>query len=163
VWLTFFASKAAHVALVLAMPMMAARALDMAWLSVLGLYFLGQFIASCGLVALILGTHWADVSFFKPDAQGQLPHTWHAHSFYTAVDWMPRPKWLGYWLGGLNAHLTHHLFPSYSHRHYPALAKIVASIASEQGLVYRELNYAQLFTAQQRFLKEMGQSPFVKQ
>ena len=55
--------------------------------------------------------------------------------------------------------LTHHLFPTYSHRHYPALSKIVAQVAREQGLSYRELNYSQLMASQQKFLKSMGRRP----
>lgn len=156
-WLTFLLTKAAHVSLVLLLPMWALQGAGIGWGQVLGWYVLGQMIASCFLVALILGTHWAEVQFFQPGADGTMPHTWYEHTFYTACDWLPRPAWIGYWLGGLNYHLTHHLFPTTSHRHYPELAKIVQRVARQHDLLYRELNYQQLMASQQKFLKAMGQ------
>ncbi|MBE1043055.1 fatty acid desaturase, partial [Escherichia coli] len=46
---------------------------------------------------------------------------------------------LGYWLGGANLHLTHHLFPHWSHRHYPALSRIIGEVAPRFGIDYRLL------------------------
>jgi linoleoyl-CoA desaturase len=158
-WAVFLLSKAAHITLVGVLPALALRQAGIGWWELAGWYLLGQMLASCLLVAMILGTHWAEVEFFQPGADGRMPHTWHEHSFRTTCDWMPEPAWVGYWLGGLNAHLTHHLFPTYSHRHYPALAGIVARVASRHGLVYRELNYSQLITSQQTFLRAMGRRP----
>lgn len=111
--------------------------------------------ASCVLVALILGTHWAEVEFFKPSRR-VLERDWYEHSFRIACDWSPRPAALSHSMGGLNYHLTHHLFPTWSHRHYRQLAAIVADVASRHGLCYRELNYTQLIASQQDFLKSMG-------
>jgi linoleoyl-CoA desaturase len=155
-WGRFLLTKLAHMTLVLVLPMYAMAAMGMGWYAVLGWYLAGQMLASCVLVALVLGTHWADVQFFKPDAQGRLPHDWYQHTFYTSCDWLPRPAGLGYWLGGLNLHLTHHLLPTYSHRHYPALSRIVQRLAAEHDLPYRQLSYGALARAQQRFLKAMG-------
>jgi linoleoyl-CoA desaturase len=155
-WPRFMVTKLAHAALVLALPLQAAAALGMGWYEVLGWYLAGQMLASCVLVALVLGTHWADVQFFQADAADRWPHDWYQHAFYTSCDWQPRPVWLGYWLGGLHLHLTHHLLPTYSHRHYPALACIVQRLAKDHGLPYRQLSYGQLVNAQQRFLKTLG-------
>ncbi|MET3132694.1 linoleoyl-CoA desaturase [Oxalobacteraceae bacterium GrIS 1.11] len=155
-WLLFLSCKLAHVLLMLVLPIWAVRGAGIGWGTVLGAYFLGQMLASCILVSLILGTHWAEVEFFQPGADGTLPHTWHEHTFRTSCDWAPKPVWLGWFLGGLNQHLTHHLFPTYSHRHYPALAKIVARLALKHQFGYRELSYRQLLSSQQTFLKAMG-------
>jgi len=126
------------------------------WPVVLAAYLCGQMLASCGLVALILGTHWAEVAFYRMPTDGRLRHSWHAHAFFTSCDWQPRPAWLGAWLGGLHLHLTHHLYPSYSHRHYAALAPEVRTVAARHGLPYRCLDHRQLLAAQQRFLRAMG-------
>lgn len=160
-WCSFLGWKLGHVALVLVLPIWLLHG-QLAWPTVLGAYLLGQMLASCVLVALILGTHWAEVDFFQPGADGSLPHDWYQHTFYTACDWTPGPpalSHLGYWLGGLNLHLTHHLFPTWNHRHYPALAKIIAELAPRHGLVYRQLSYRQLHASQQAFLRSMGLPP----
>lgn len=152
---TFLASKALHLGLTIGLPLWLT---PMGWGSVLGTYLMAQLLASCFLVATILGTHWADVAFFRAPADGQLPHTWHEHAFHTSVDWRS-PRWLRPWLGGLDRHLTHHLFPTHSHRHYEALSAIVAQAAGQHGLPYRPLTYRQLHAAQQRFLRAMGRPP----
>jgi linoleoyl-CoA desaturase len=158
-WLVFFAAKAAHLILVLLLPVWALHGSGMGWGVVPAAYLAGQMLASCFLVAMILGTHWAEVEFFLPGKDGSMPHTWYEHTFRTSCDWRPRPAWLGYWLGGLNSHLTHHLFPTYSHRHYPRLAEIVEDLAHRHGLRYRALRYGQLLASQQHFLKSMGKQP----
>ncbi|PKR37324.1 hypothetical protein CU560_01635 [Serratia ureilytica] len=53
----------------------------------------------------------AKANFYQAPAQGAMPHGWYHHVFATTFDWQTRPRWLGYWLGGANLHLTHHLFP----------------------------------------------------
>jgi len=161
-WAAFLGWKLAHVALVLALPIWLLHDAGIGWGVVLVAYLLGQMLASCALVALILGTHWAEVDFFQPGQDGSLPHDWYQHTFYTACDWTPKPRalrWLGYWLGGLNLHLTHHLFPTWNHRHYPALARIIAELAPRHGLVYRKIGYCELHASQQQFLRAMGQRP----
>lgn len=159
-WGAFLTFKLLHVALVLALPIWMAQMHGIAWPLVLATYFGGQMLASLFLVALILGTHWAEVQFYRPDPSGVMPHTWAEHAFHTCCDWTPRPAVLGYWMGGLNHHLTHHLFPTYSHRHYPALAAIVAQLSGAHSapnrMAYRNLGYTELLRAQQRFLKSMG-------
>lgn len=161
-WARFLLNKAAHIGLMLVWPaaVLIEQGTGLGLATVLGAYVIGQLLASCFLVAMILGTHWAEVEFFRPEpCQQRLPHTWYEHSFLTACDWVPRPAWLGYWLGGLNHHLTHHLFPTWSHRHYTGLAKVVAQTAQEHGLPYRSLRYGELHAAQQRFLRAMGERP----
>ena len=157
-WIVFLAAKAAHVALVLGLPIWALHDNGIAWPVVVACYLAGQMLASCVLVALILGTHWAEVEFFEP-GDGTLPHDWYEHAFLTACDWSPRPQALDHLVGGLNYHLTHHLFPTYSHRHYRLLAPVVAEVAARHGLRYRVLGYSQLIASQQAFLKAMGRKP----
>lgn len=154
-WAIFAVSKALHIVLTIALPLYFT---PLSLGTVLAIYLLAQLLASCFLVATILGTHWADVAFFKAPADGLLPHTWHEHAFHTAIDWHS-PRWLRPLIGGLDRHLTHHLYPNHSHRHYVALSAIVEQAAREQGLPYRPLGYRELHQAQQRFLRAMGRRP----
>jgi len=108
---------------------------------------------------LIVGTHWAKANFYQAPAQGRLVHGWYQHVFATTFDWQASPAWLGYWLGGANLHLTHHLFPHWNHRHYPALSRIVEEVAPRFGIDYRVLELRELLRLQQRFLSAMGRKP----
>jgi linoleoyl-CoA desaturase len=156
-WLIFVAAKILHIGMTLGAPILLLPHLSV-W-QIIAVYVCAQLVASFFVVAMILGTHWADVEFFVAPENQQMPHTWVEHSFRTAVDWQPKPRWLTYWMGGLNLHLTHHVFPTRHHRHYPALAQIVKQTAAAHGWAYREIDYQTLVRLQQQFLKRMGRSP----
>lgn len=158
-WLLFLASKAGHVALTLGLPLWVALARGIDWKVVAGAYLAAQMVSSLLLVFLLLGTHWARAAFYEAPADGRLPLGWHAHNFITACDWLPTPRWLQWGMGGLNLHLTHHLFPGWHHRHYPALSAIVAQTAAEFGHSYRCIGYRELLRAQQDFLRTLGRRP----
>lgn len=157
-WTLFLVSKLMHFGMFVVMPLTIVEP-TIGYGAVIAAYVLGQTMASCLLLTLILGTHWADTNFYDVSDGKQLPHSRHEHPFLTCCDWSPRRPVLGALMGGLNLHLTHHLFPTFSHRHYPALARIVGRLAARHGLPYRCLTYRELLRAQQSFLKSMGQRP----
>lgn len=158
-WALFIASKLGHLALALLIPVLAARTHGIGWPVVAATYLAAQMAASLFIVFLLLGTHWAQADFYQAPADGVMPQGWYAHNLATACDWFPAPRWLQAFTGGLNLHLTHHLFPGWHHRHYEALATIVAVTCEEFGLPYRCLGYRQLLNAQREFLEAMGQEP----
>lgn len=157
-WTFFLTGKALHVAFSLVLPM---------WLladrfstgSILLTYILCQMISSLIFVMLIIGTHWAKGCAQLPPEGGKMVQGRLSHTFATTFDWSTRPVFIGYWLGGLNLHLTHHLFPHWSHRHYPQLSRIIEDVAAREGLDYRRLTVAELMSLQQRFLRRMGERP----
>lgn len=155
----FLLSKVAHVTLMLGLPLGLVPNDVIGGGTLVLCYLLALMTASCFLVAMILGPHWADVNFFQPQDNKTLPHTWHEHQFFTCCDWELRLPAFGYWLGGLDLHLTHHLLPTYSHRHYRAMSRIIEKLAHQHKLPYRRLSYSQLWQAQQRFLRKMGELP----
>lgn len=155
-WVIFAGFKLLHLLLVLVVPLFVAHAHGIGTGVVIASYLVSQMIASTFVVFLLLGTHWAQAEFYEAPAAGKMPQGWYKHNFATACDWHPSPLWLEKWFGMLNLHLTHHLFPGWHHRHYPALAKIIAALAAEHGLNYRCIGYRQLLREQQDFLRKMG-------
>lgn len=156
-WLVFLGAKAAHFTLALAIPLLLARSHGVSGSIILISYIAAQMLGSLMLVFLLLGTHWAQARFHPYPANGQIADGWYAHNFATACDWRPALRGLQGLMGGLNLHLTHHLFPGWHHRHYDALARIVAQTAAECHLPYRCIGYRELLRAQQDFLRTMGQ------
>lgn len=157
-WGVFLFSKGMHAAACLALPawLLADR---FGFITILATYVISQMLTSLVFVMLIIGTHWAKGRFQLPPEGGKMSEGRLAHVFATSFDWSTRPAWIGYWLGGVNLHLTHHLFPHWNHRHYPALSRIIEDIAKREGLDYRRLSLADLLALQQRFLKRMGERP----
>lgn len=61
-----------------------------------------------------------------------------AHQLKTTSDFARRSKLVGWFVGGLNFQVEHHLFPHICHIHYPAISEIVKKTAKEFGLPYNE-------------------------
>ncbi|MCB0600113.1 MAG: acyl-CoA desaturase [Saprospiraceae bacterium] len=73
-----------------------------------------------------------------PNDEGQIENSWAIHQLNTTSDFCRHNKWLSWYIGGLNFQIEHHLFPSISHVHYPALSVIVKRTAEEYGIPYLE-------------------------
>jgi len=157
-WLLFLTIKAAHLLLAFVIPWWVLSPQGIAPEALLLSYLLGQMLPSLIFVVLILGAHWAKGNFYQPPVDGQFHHGRYRHVFATTIDWLPTPQAMSYWLGELNRHLTHHLFPNWSHRHYRALAAIVEEVAAQHGIDYHCLSLRELLLAQQRFLRAMGRT-----
>lgn len=155
-WGVFLLSKALHALLALAIPYWLLSPAIISGGSLLLVYLLSQMLSSLIFVVLILGSHWAKGTFYQAPEDGLFRHGRYQHTFATTVDWATRPAWLGYWLGQLNMHLTHHIFPNWNHRHYPALSKIIADVAPHYGIDYQCITLKAILVEQQRFLKKMG-------
>ncbi len=155
-WTLFLTSKLLHFILMLGLPLWIAHDNGISVLAILLTYLFSQMAASLFVVYLLLGSHWAETEFFTPPENRQMDHGWYHHNFVTSCDWLPSPHWLWRLTGGLNYHLTHHLFPGWHHRHYPALAQIVAELAQQHGMPYRCISYRELVRSQLSFLRKMG-------
>ncbi|HET8542500.1 MAG TPA: acyl-CoA desaturase, partial [Anaeromyxobacter sp.] len=55
----------------------------------------------------------------------RMPTGWAEHQVRATVDFAPSNRLLGWYVGGLNFQIEHHLLPDVCHVHYPALAIIV--------------------------------------
>ena len=62
---------------------------------------------------------------------------WAEHQLATTVDFARGNTLLGWYLGGLNFQVEHHLFPRVCHLHYPALSRIVEETCAAHRVQYR--------------------------
>jgi linoleoyl-CoA desaturase len=82
---------------------------------------------------------------------------WAEHQVATSVDFAPGNALLGWYLGGLNFQVEHHLFARVCHLHYPALARIVRAACARHGLEYHcEPTLRRALAAHFRWLRSLG-------
>jgi linoleoyl-CoA desaturase len=82
---------------------------------------------------------------------------WAEHQVATTVDFARANTLLGWYLGGLNFQVEHHLFPRVCHLHYPALASIVEETCRTHGVQYRsEPTLRSALASNWRWLRQMG-------
>lgn len=71
-----------------------------------------------------------------PDAVGDMPQSWVVHELATTANFAPDNRFLGWYVGGLNFQVEHHLFPKVCSVHYPVLSALVRELAAKHGLPY---------------------------
>ena len=83
--------------------------------------------------------------------------SWAARQAESSVDFARGSRLLGWYLGGLNFQIEHHLFPEVCHVHYAALAAIIEATCLAHGVPYhaeRTLRHA--IAAHHRYLRALG-------
>jgi linoleoyl-CoA desaturase len=83
--------------------------------------------------------------------------SWAVHQVETSVDFSRGSSLLGWYLGGLNFQIEHHLFPQVCHVHYPAIAPLVEATCREFGVRYQaEPSFGAALAAHYRLLERLG-------
>ncbi|NIJ54793.1 fatty acid desaturase family protein [Dyadobacter arcticus] len=114
-------------------------AFQIPFLEILGGFLLMHFAAGVVLTVIFQLAHSVEgTSYPLPNQQGVVEKDWAIHQLETTVNFSPGNKWLGWYIGGLNFQIEHHLFPKICHVHYPKLAPLVRQTAKEFGLDYLE-------------------------
>lgn len=108
--------------------------------------FIGYLITSCVCgftISLVFQlAHVVEAaSFPEPDATTHKIETeWAVHQIQTTVDFATKSKIVGWFVGGLNFQVEHHLFPKISHIHYPNINRIVRETCKQFNVPYLENN-----------------------
>lgn len=153
-WLLFFIPKMLHLTITIILPILFCEWLNLGIMLII--YLLSQMFSSMIFVMLLLGTHWAKATFYPIPKDGKMQHSQVRHTFDTSLNWRLKHPLFEYWIGGLNLHLTHHLYPGFCHRHYYELTIIIHQIAKKHGIPCQDITLSELFYYQQKFLKNMG-------
>jgi len=100
-----------------------------------GLWAIAIFTLGNVLAAVFQLAHCVGEADFV--VSGRVDTDWAEHQIATTVDFARSNALLGWYLGGLNFQVEHHLFPRVCHLHYPALAAIVEETCLAHGVRYR--------------------------
>lgn len=153
---TMLAKKALVLGYSLVLPLVVLR--EPWWLIALG-WTLGHMLCGLSIGIIFQTTHLHEgTSFVEADEKGRLPDSFARHILKTTSEFATE-SWLVTWIaGGLNLHVTHHLFPHVSQVHLPALSRIVRQTAREFGLRYTEYTLFGALRSHLRMLKWLGRS-----
>ncbi|HEX9051402.1 MAG TPA: acyl-CoA desaturase [Anaeromyxobacter sp.] len=152
----YVAGKAVFVAWALVVPALVFRS---AWV---GALFLGGAVTLGVVLSTVFQLAHAvpDATFHaaRPGEQ-RLPTGFAEHQVRATVDFAPSNRLLGWYVGGLNFQIEHHLFPEVCHVHYPALAGIVETACREAGIPHRTApTLRAAIAAHYRFLRALGRA-----
>jgi len=89
----------------------------------------------------------------------KLETAWAEHEIMTTANFAPNDKILSWFIGGLNYQVEHHLFPTISHIHYPAISKIVREQCQKFSLPYHCYSSVwEAIASHFRFMKYLGRN-----
>ncbi len=103
------------------------------------LFLLGAFTLGVVMSTVFQLAHAVPGVEFHAVAPGdqQMPTGFAEHQVRATADFARSNRLLGWYVGGLNFQIEHHLFPDVCHVHYPALARIVEAACRESGIPHR--------------------------
>ena len=138
--------------------------LNLVWWKILIGFFLMHYVAGLILSIIFQLAHVMDEADMPlPDEDGTLKNTWAIHQLMTTVNFSTKNKLIGWFTGGLNFQVEHHIFPNISHIHYSKIAEIVKKTAREFNLPYNEFKSTRkAIIAHFDYLKLMGTKPILK-
>lgn len=148
-------AKVVYYAVFLVLPMIV---LNLSWWIVLLFFIAMHFTAGVILGCVFQPAHvMPTASYPLPDEQGNLENDWAVHQLYTTTNFSPKSRILGWYVGGLNYQIEHHLFPTICHVHYKKISTIVKQTAEEFGLPYHsQPNFAMAILNHARMLRDLG-------
>jgi linoleoyl-CoA desaturase len=151
----FVGGKAVFLAWAVIIPLLVFRS---AW--VLALFLLGALVLGVVLSTVFQLAHAVhDAELHARPRDQRMPTGWAEHQVRTTVDFAASNRLLGWYVGGLNFQVEHHLFPDVCHVHYPALAGIVEATCLAHGVPYRsQPTLRAAIAAHYRFLRALGRS-----
>lgn len=100
------------------------------------------------------------MEFPMPNEEGNMENNWMVHQLRTTANFATKSRVFGWFAGGLNFQVEHHLFPNICHTHYRKIAKIVEDTAKEYGHPYFNYNntVAKAFIDHFRMLYQLGKA-----
>ena len=152
--MAFVAGKVVFVTWSIAIPALVYRS---GW--VLLPFFIGALTLGIVLSTVFQLAHiMPDVEFHGTAPGGQrMATSWAEHQVRATVNFAPTNRLLGWYVGGLNYQIEHHLLPDVCHVHYPALAGLVAEACRARGVPYRTIpTLREAIAHHQGFLRALG-------
>lgn len=137
-WYILVATKVLYFAMFIVLPILF---LDVAWYIVIIGFIIMHFVAGFLLSFVFQLAHVVDhVETFEVPTNREMEDAWMEHQLRTTSDFAQKNKLIGWFVGGLNFQVEHHLFPNICHIHYPDISKIVERTAKEFNLPYNRHN-----------------------
>jgi linoleoyl-CoA desaturase len=98
-----------------------------------------------------------EADFPEVFSKKKIGNEWAAHQVETTVNFCRDNRLIGWYLGGLNMQIEHHLFPKVCHVHYPAISRIVEGVCRDFNVRYTcHRNAFAALASHYRWLREMG-------
>ncbi len=157
-WSTVVISKIVYIALWIVTPILFT---ELTWWMVIIGFLAMHFTAGLILSVVFQLAHVTENTLMPiPTKDLKFDHAWITHQLFTTANFSVKNKFVGWFTGGLNHQVEHHIFPNISHIHYNKIREIVKETAQEYNLPYFEYKSTrEAIISHFNYLKELGSKP----
>ncbi len=147
--------KIAYLALIIGLPLFFT---NFSWWQVLLGFFMMHLTAGLIMSVIFQMAHVVEGTDLPlPNKEGNIENDWAIHQVLTTSDFARKNLFLGWYIGGLNFQIEHHLFPNICHIHYRKISYIVEKTAKEYNIEYNlKPSFSNAFISHIRMLKKFG-------
>lgn len=152
-------AKVAYFAYVLALPLYFSA---QPWWAILLGFVVMNLICGFTLAIIFQSAHVVPMTDFPlpNEDTNTLEDDWASHQLRTTANFAPNSWFFGWFVGGLNFQVEHHLFPNICHVHYRHISSIVEQTAHEFNLpYYSKPTFAEALVAHTKLLIQLGKQP----
>ncbi len=131
------------------------------FLEVAAMFLLVSIVASLALSLVFQLSHCVEETvFIDPADPRDAAVAWHVHQVESTVDFAKGNRLVGFYTGGLNHQIEHHLYSRLPHTIYPRIAPLVEAAAQRHGITYtHQPTIKAALGSHTRWLKQMGTAP----
>ncbi len=152
-FIKMFIRKSIYLFMIIGLPIMIT---EYRWYQVVTGFIIMHWIASIILSFVFQMAHVVEGAS-QENSNHDIENNWHIHQLQTTSDFARNNKLLGWYVGGLNFQIEHHLFPNICHIHYEKIAPIVEKTAHEFGIIYNlKPSFNKAMASHILRLKELG-------
>lgn len=157
-WVALVIGKIIHYGWTIVLPLLF---LDLTWWQFLIGYLTVHLTAGLILGVVFMLAHVVEqVDYPAPDAEGRLKDEWMVHQLCTTADFARGNRLLGWYVGGLNFQVEHHLFPRICSIHYRKISPIIEEVALAHGVpFYENRTFFAALASHFRMLHRLGHQP----
>jgi linoleoyl-CoA desaturase len=146
----FYFYKFVHLAIFLFVPMVVIdQPAFLVFLGFVAMHMTGSIVAAIALIS----SHVGEDAVFVEAKDNRIPHSWMQHQLITSTDFATTNPFVTQLFGCFNHHVAHHLFPSVSHGHYPAITRLVVKLSNRHNLGYKCISLSHALVTHVRLLK----------
>lgn len=106
---------------------------------ILSYFLVGHFICGIFLAFIFLIGHLTEDTAFPGLINNSIYKNWAVHVVNTTGDYASKNRFMQWFVGGINLHVVHHLFPKICHVHYKNISPIIKDVVIRHGYIYREI------------------------
>lgn len=120
-------------------------------------FLLCHFILGVSLTMVFLCGHLTEDAHFPHIEDKKINEPWAVHVVKTTNDFAIESPVFTWFVGAINIHIIHHIYPTICHTHYKLLAPVVAQTIKDFGYEYNNIpTFREAIISHFKYLKEMG-------